>query len=304
VGLEASVGSITRDGDAWSWTYDPLDGPDDSRKVTIYAIDERGTIGTGTFEVGVANVPPSVESISDEPVVAQVGWSLLATVGFVDPSPVDSHTALIRWGDGASCDTADDSDCWVDQGIGISGSVVADHTYAAPGLYTVRLTVTDDDGASDTATFEVMVVYDPKISSVTGDGSMASPAGAYEADPSLTGQADFEFVSRYKKEGTVPKGNTSFLFEAADLTFQSTSYDWTVITDGNYAQLQGRGKINGDLAPNGEPYHLRLWAGDGTGSDGADTLRIKIWWGVAELVYDNGLDQEISDGSIDVHSQK
>ncbi|RLE36802.1 hypothetical protein DRJ23_06845, partial [Candidatus Acetothermia bacterium] len=43
-------------------------------------------------------------------------------------------------------------------GDGQSGSgVTIQHAYSAPGTYTVRLTVTDDDGASDTATQQVVV---------------------------------------------------------------------------------------------------------------------------------------------------
>ena len=44
-----------------------------------------------------------------------------------------------------------------------------------------------------------------------------------------------------------------------------------------------------------------LWAGDGTGDDGADTFRIKIWWeedDTENVVYDNGMYQAIGGGSI------
>ena len=48
-------------------------------------------------------------------------------------------------------------------------------------------------------------------------------------------------------------------------------------------------------------------AGDGTGSDGSDTFRIKIWWDDGETetsVYDNGMDQAIEGGNIVVHTKK
>jgi hypothetical protein len=50
-----------------------------------------------------------------------------------------------------------------------------------------------------------------------------------------------------------------------------------------------------------------LWAGDGTGSNGQDTFRIKIWYednGSEVVVYDNGMDQAIAGGSIVVHKAK
>jgi len=122
-----------------------------------------------------------------------------------------------------------------------------------------------------------------------------------------TGKANFGFVSKYKKGADVPTGNTEFVFQAADLNFHSTSYDWLVVTGSDYAKFKGMGTINGDLAPNGEEYRFMLWAGDEAGDGGADTFRIKIWWeeGDAEhVVYDNGMDQAIGGGNIVVHTKK
>jgi hypothetical protein len=47
-----------------------------------------------------------------------------------------------------------------------------------------------------------------------------------------------------------------------------------------------------------------LWARDRGRGQGEDTFRIKVWWGAAELVYDNGTDQAIARGSIVVHAKK
>ena len=90
-----------------------------------------------------------------------------------------------------------------------------------------------------------------------------------------------------------------FQFKAGDLNFHSSSYDWLVITGSNYARFKGAGTINNKVDPNGNPYKFMLWAGDGTGTDGADTFRIKIWYEVADIeyiVYDNGMDQAIGGG--------
>ena len=62
---------------------------------------------------------------------------------FTDPG-IDTHTATIDWGDGTLA-PAD-----------VSGtSVAGTHTYADNGVYTVTVSVADDDGAtgSDTAAF-------------------------------------------------------------------------------------------------------------------------------------------------------
>ena len=50
-----------------------------------------------------------------------------------------------------------------------------------------------------------------------------------------------------------------------------------------------------------------LWAGDGTGENGADTFRIKIWYEDdaenEDVVYDNEFDQAIGGGNIKLHTQ-
>jgi hypothetical protein len=116
---------------------------------------------------------------------------------------------------------------------------------------------------------------------------------------SSTGKANFGFVSKYKKGASVPTGNTEFVFQAADLNFHSSSYDWLVINQsGTNAQFKGEGTINGE-----GNYKFMLWAGDGD----PDTLRMKIWYednGSEVIVYDNGMDQAIGDGSIIVHTKK
>jgi len=115
------------------------------------------------------------------------------------------------------------------------------------------------------------------------------------------GKATFGFVSKYKKGASVPTGNTEFQFKAGDLNFHSTEYQWLVINQNDMnAQFKGYGTING--AGN---YGFMLWAGDGTGSNGEDTFRIKIWDVATDaVVYDNGMKQTIGGGSIVVHKAK
>jgi hypothetical protein len=138
------------------------------------------------------------------------------------------------------------------------------------------------------------VVYDPSAGFVTGGGWINSPAGAYAADPGLTGKATFGFVSRYKKGATVPDGNTAFVFQAGNLSFESTSYQWLVVNQsGHNAQFKGTGTINDSGS-----YQFMLWATDGS----PDTFRIEITDSSGTTVYDNGVAQAVGGGSIIVHS--
>ena len=172
------------------------------------------------------------------------------------------------------------------------------------------LTVTDDDGDSDSSIFEYIVVYDPDGGFVTGGGWIDSPEGAYTPDPALTGKATFGFVSKYKKGADVPTGQTQFQFHVADLNFHSDTYQWLVVA-GHKAMFKGTGTING--AGN---YGFMLSAIDEklTPSTDVDLFRIKIWDkdnGDA-IVYDNQLGDAddadpttvIGGGSIIIHKAK
>jgi hypothetical protein len=240
-----------------------------------------------TVSVEVANVAPSlvVDAGDGEPVSVQQQVPITAAVA--DPGANDTLTCSFDWGDGAS-----------DAVVAAGGECAASHAFGAPEVYTVTVSVTDDDGAS--SSYQTMVVvYDPSAGFVTGGGWVDSPAGAYVPDEALTGKAIFGFVSKYKKGATTPTGNTEFQFQTAALDFHSTSYEWLVVTGSNFAKFKGVGTVNGE-----SDYRFMLWAGD----DSPDTFRIKIWTedagGAETVIYDNGMDQAIRGGSIKIHSPK
>ena len=178
----------------------------------------------------------------------------------------------------------------------------------APGIYEVTLIVNDGTVDSEPAVTTV-VVYDPSGGFVTGGGWIDSPVGAYAAVPSLTGKANFGFVSKYKKGATTPSGQTQFQFSTGDLNFHSDTYEWLIVNQGGTnAQYKGTGTVNGGLPHTGEAYKFMLWANDGDNADpvAADTFRIKIWYEDPGevIIYDNGFDQTISGGSIVIHTGK
>jgi parallel beta-helix repeat protein len=202
-------------------------------------------------------------------------------------------------------------DLWgtLDDAAGYSVRVEPGTVVVAAGVYT--LVVSAVDGAGNTTSTEsepvLFVVYDPEGGFVTGGGWIDSPERAYKPDTSLTGKANFGFVSKYKKGATVPTGNTEFVFKAGDLNFHSRRYDWLVVNQaGTNAQFKGSGTINGEMAPNGEYYRFMLWARDDD-PDYGDTFRIRIWQeddlGNETDIYDNGFDQPIGGGSIVVHTK-
>jgi hypothetical protein len=126
------------------------------------------------------------------------------------------------------------------------------------------------------------VTYDPSAGFVTGGGTIASPAGAYVADASMTGQASFGFVSKYQKGQSTPTGQTEFQFQTAKFNFHSELYDWLVVS-GSKAQYKGTGTVNGVSG-----FSFMITAVDGS----TDKFRMKVWnTGTSAVVYDNKLGQ-------------
>lgn len=273
--------------------------------VTLKVTDEHGLIGTDTLTVTVKNVDPVVGEINTPVNPIKLGTPVTVDSTFTDVGVLDTHTAVCDWEDDTSPETVS-----VTENNG-AGTVTGTHTYTTPGIYTVRLTVTDKDGGSGSSvSLQYIVIYNPEGGFVTGGGWINSPEGAYAKDPSLAGTANFGFVSKYQKGATVPTGVTEFNFKVADLNFHSDSFDWLVVA-GTRAQYKGTGTINGE-----GQYGFMLTAIDGqvTGGDGTDKFRIKIWDKASgdQTVYDNMMgkgDTEdittiIQKGSITIHNAK
>jgi len=244
--------------------------------------------------------PPTLTTITGPTGPIALGGAATIGAQFSDPATGDAHTCQFVWDDGAQTGPA----------AATSGACSASHTYAAPGVYEVAVTVTDDDGLSATGSFQYVVVYDPTAGFVTGGGWVQSAPGSYVADPALAGKASFGFVSRYKRGQSVPTGETQFQFEVANFRFQSVAYQWLVIS-GARAQYKGVGTVNGAGS-----YGFLLTATDGqvTGGGGVDRFRIKVWQVTSgAVVYDNVLGttdtltganpQALGGGSVVIHAK-
>ena len=127
--------------------------------VTVTVIDDDGGIGEDMFVVTVLNAAPTVEAGADQVVDEGITMNLNPAT-FNDLGTLDTHTAVIDWGDGAATEPGAVTESPFGppgSTTGADGSVFGSHIYADNGTYTVKVTVMDDDGASTSDTFTVTV---------------------------------------------------------------------------------------------------------------------------------------------------
>ena len=267
---------------------------DGTYELTLTTSDGVNPDVTNTADLVIGNVAPEIDSITTPTAPVAITTPVNMSATYSDPGSNDTHTAVVDWGDATTSTPA-----------ASGGSLSASHTYGSAGIYTICVTVTDDDGDADTECAEnYVVVYDPNGGFVTGGGSISAAPGSFPADPLASGPGRFGFVSKYKKGASVPDGSTEFQFQSGDLNFHSSSYQWLVVA-GSKAMYKGTGTVNGN-----DGYSFLVSAVDG-GKTGPDRFRIKIWdTSSGTLVFDNQIgsaDGEaaanaITQGSIVIHS--
>jgi PKD repeat protein len=173
-------GSSDRDGTVASYAWDFGDGTTATGPTAIHAF-----AGAGTY-------PVTLTVTDDDGATAK----RTEPVSVVAPPPNEAPEARFTASVGGRAVTADASGssdrdgtmasyAW-DFGDGTTAAgPTATHVYAADGIYTVTLTVTDDEGATDTVTQQVEVAGRPVIASdgfdrsVTGGLGSADVGGAW-----------------------------------------------------------------------------------------------------------------------------
>ena len=178
-------------------------GDNGSYTVTVTVTDKDGASNAGTFQVAVANVAPAVTAAGDQ--TANEGDTASFSLGsFTDPGPDAPWSVTVNWGDGTPDTTFTASDA------GTLGSQV--HTYGDNGSYTVTVTVTDKEGASDTNTFLVAVAnVAPALGSITGpvDPQLYTNSVSISASFTDPGVMDTHTVSVDWGDGSVASGTVS-----------------------------------------------------------------------------------------------
>lgn len=128
-------GEVTDNGDgSWSWSLGTTDNG--SGTVVVQASDGELSV-TDSFDWSATNVAPVVAT----PALTRLGACTVGvSAGFSDKGSADTHAASIAWGD--------DTSQAVDPA---TTPVTGSHVYTTAGSKTVSVSVTDDDGATGTA---------------------------------------------------------------------------------------------------------------------------------------------------------
>ena len=201
--LTASIGAVVDNGDgSWSWSYDSVDGPDNSQTVTIFAEYGGTDIYSSEFALVVNNVPPAVTVDQAEVTVVDGGTAtntgLFSDVGDDDVSLAASVGVIVAAVDGT----------WTWSFTTIDG---------VDDSQTVTIVATDSDGASSEVTFELMDNdrdAGPAVLDLNNDGSVDVMDTDAIIGEVLAGRNDPSFD--LSGDGLVDNADlTQWLFEAA-----------------------------------------------------------------------------------------
>jgi hypothetical protein len=150
-----SVGTISRSGNTFTVSGGHTYVEEGTYAVTTTIGHDAAPAVTTASQAVVADAAPVAGPLSGQATVLP-GRADAFTASFTDVGVQDTHTATFDWGD-ALAGQHDTSPATVTEANG-SGSLSGSHVYAAPGVYTVTLTVADTDGpTSAPVTFTVTV---------------------------------------------------------------------------------------------------------------------------------------------------
>jgi hypothetical protein len=144
-----STGAVRESGTSGSVTASHVYPDDDSGPftVTITVTDNLNVSHSDTLQVTVNNVNPTLVAGGDQSVAVDAAISLAPST-FGNLGVLDTHSAVIVWGDG-SHDVGT-----VDEG---SQTISDSHVYGVNGTFSVTIIVIDDDGGFAVDSFKATV---------------------------------------------------------------------------------------------------------------------------------------------------
>jgi hypothetical protein len=152
-------GDTVPQGEGKDFSFTP--GDNGLYRVKLFISDKDSGLAAYPAEIQVTslNMAPSLEAGVDQTV--KEGQIVSLAASFSDPGILDTHTAMIDWGDGI----VEAGQVTEEAGAGV---VSGTHVYADDGLYPVVVTLTDDDGASVSDSLTVTVSNMAPVLSTSG----------------------------------------------------------------------------------------------------------------------------------------
>ncbi|MCB1849724.1 MAG: PKD domain-containing protein [Gammaproteobacteria bacterium] len=263
---------------------------DGSYKVTLVVTDDDGGAGSDTLIVTVGNLAPVV-TVPGNQNVTEGDNVVLAAAGFTDAGTTDTHTATVDWGDGVVESAA------VTESAGGGSVALGSHVYPENGVYTVAVTVTDDEGAFGRDTLEVTVNNAPPVveagadqGGIVGNAFVLDPATFTDVGVEDTHTATIDWGDGTTESGVVTEGAGSGVVAGSHVYQGEGTYRVTVtVTDDEGASGSDDLQItvtSGNVAPTaaaGGPYLVDEGQAvilDGSGSndpDGGPQALIYAW---------------------------
>jgi len=195
VSITASIGTVTQDdaAETWEWSFNSTDGPDDSQTVTVTATDSDGAITDTTFTLTVTNVAPTVSDATFDVVENAGNGTVIGAVTASDPGD-DTLTYTLQSINGEA-----DPALFAFAIDAFSGEItVADSTqldFETTPIFTLEVTVTDNDGATAVANVTVNLLNQASITGVVFVD--ADQDGLYDADEMGIDGVIIELLDRF-----------------------------------------------------------------------------------------------------------
>jgi Ca2+-binding RTX toxin-like protein len=290
-GLPDTVINLSNGERSFSTTHrylddDPSGSPSDNYTIDVRVTDDDGGVGTDSTTVTVNNVAPTIDTLAITATVdsiAAVGETVTLTGSFSDVGTLDTHTVEVQWDDGTtSAATVNQTD----------RTFEASHVFTTGGVFTITVTLTDDD------TGEVVAGTTAFVTGIRVKDGQLQVVGSNEADEvSVNLVAGTQSVRVHADFLPPDENGESF----QDVEQADTSTLLIVLGSGDdQATLAGNVQINAVLAGGGGNDLLEGGAGNDILLGGAGNDVLLGGRGRDILIGGAGMDQLVGDPGDDI----